>query len=279
MGASEVYAAGRLLFATTRLLRRIGLRGVVRRTKSRAWWTLLAAFHEDLVFRMRTFCVTLADWQNHPLNASYAAQDVCTEACRLMARLLESPENELHCCMLVFAPGTDDVREYVETWARSNPHDARRPLLGQADRHPVSKNTIPCALLGRDDGHTHWKPLRCFASNDLQAHEQLFVTTRTDWAEFYRSVLVFPLTYPTGQDAGRFETIGFLAFDSLKRNAFAGVPDAFEYRDRWTEYHKQLAKTAVFQLGAAVGDILAMFLRPLYTKQSGPGGVDAKVIS
>lgn len=275
MEPSEVYAVGRLMFASTRLLRRVGLSRFVLAIRSRAWWTLLNSFHEDLIFRMRTFGVAFADWRNHPSSVSNSAQDVCTEACRLLSRLLESRENDLHCCLMVFTPGGGDLSlEYVETCARSHPPDARGSLVGQADRHPVSKNTIACALLGRDDGLTHWKPLRCFSSNDLRAHEQVFVTTRLDWAQFYRSVLVFPLTYPSAHSPGQYETIGFLAFDSLKENAFPGVPEAFAHRDRWMDYHRLLAKNAAFQLGAAIADILAMFLRPAYLAN---GGLDGKV--
>ena len=277
MEPSEAYLLSKLLFGSTRLLRTIKLGGVLRTLRSRAWWTFLAPFHEDLIFRMRTFGVALTECRNHPNSASYRAQEVCTESRRLMGRLLDMRDTELHCCWMLFAAGEDASLEYVETCARSRPTDARLSLLGMADRHPVSKNTVSCALLGRDDRHTRWKPLRCFATNDLVAHEKLFETTRTDWAQFYRSVLVFPLTYPDSNDPGIYETLGFLAFDSLRKDAFPGVPDVFAYRDRWTEYHALLAKSTAFQLGAIIADILAMFLRPAYMNRATTGGVNGQL--
>src|SRR5206468_7133246 len=130
------------------------------------------------------------------------------------------------------AAGHDTVR----TVARSHSRGSRSRPIGQDDLHAVEQNTVWSSLLGRFDGHTAWQPLRAFSCNDLVKHGAVFACTRTDWQNLYQSVLVFPLMFAAAE-AGRFEFVGFLAFDSRRKNAFPGVPDAFEKREHIDEYH------------------------------------------
>lgn len=66
-----------------------------------------------------------------------------------------------------------------------------------------------------------------------------------------------------------FQTLGFLAFDSPRTGVFEGLPDIFQYRDRWHEYVGLLKQQPVFHLGAMLADTLGMLLYPFYTDTLG----------
>lgn len=272
MAVSDSYALVRLLLAATRLLRRLRWRSPIRAVRSAAWVTFLRTFHEELLPQLRNYALALTDLRDHNLAATALAQAVCSDSCAVMRRLLELNENDLHSCLKVFFRNdSNNGTDLVGTVARSQPADTRVTSLGRADLHPVAENSIWCSLLGRDDGYTSWKPLRCFACNDLFKHSAVFACTRKQWASLYRSVLVFPLMYPAAE-AGQFEVVGFLVFDSRRENAFPGLPDVFEHRENLDAYHRRLAETATFQLGATIADTLAMFLRPAYERFNLRGG-------
>lgn len=233
----------------------------------RACWGVLSPLHHNVIHRMRAFALAYEQWDEHPNAATEDANDFCTATRAIMSDLLELDENNLHCCLKGFVDGADKV----ETWARSSPYDGRTDQLGKADRHRVLENTVWSALLGRFDGHTKWSPLQCFACNDLNEHLDSFSCTRDDWSNYYRSTLVFPLQYRDRLNNAQFKTFGFLAFDSPKRNAFPGLPDAFDARLGAAEraaYHRRLAESSAFHLGSIIADTLAVFLRPGFERNS-----------
>jgi hypothetical protein len=215
----------------------------------------------------------MEDWDHHQSETTRLAGDVCTECNSLSADLLELDGNHLHCSLKVLLRGETSEDDVVATWMRSEPYDGRSGFPSP-DTHRVSENSVWCALLGRYDGNFNWKnPFCCFACNDLIEHGSEFRCSRDRWQDYYRSTLVFPLRYLSQANGERkYNVIGFLAFDSPNKNAFARVPDIFDYRDRpdkIADYNTKLSAAAVFQIGAVMADTLSMFLRPAYDKHAG----------
>ena len=71
-----------------------------------------------------------------------------------MADLLELADNELNVCWKAFPCGQNGTINsgQVATLARSEPFDARNN-----DTHPVERNSVWAALLGRSDGARDWQ--------------------------------------------------------------------------------------------------------------------------
>jgi LmbE family N-acetylglucosaminyl deacetylase len=233
--------------------------GEVRRRASLSYLTYL---HEDVVHSMRKFalaceyCGSTDEWDERSWEVfGPAARDFCTASRKLFCDLAELEDNEIHCCVKLIVKS-----ESVVTWARSQPADIRDETIA----HPINQNSVWSALLGRNDGRRTWPLFNCFSSADLVKHISQFSNTRPDWLEHYRSVLVFPLRYANRRSTTNFDTFGFFALDSKKANAFAGMPDIFEYIEDRDVYHDRARKCAMFQAGAAIADNLSMFLRPVF---------------
>jgi hypothetical protein len=192
------------------------------------------------------------------------AQGVAT-ACRdLMCDLLELKDMQLHCCIKAF-PISQENKELVITWARSEGshcHDDDQSLNGV---HRVTNNSVYSALMGKFDGKTEWgRPFSAFCCNDLTTIGPQFICSRNDWEKFYRSTLVFPLRFLIQPSTRKFKTVGFLAFYSKKRNVFLGMPNIFDYSSDWDTYLSKMQEDTVFQVGACMADTISTFLRPVY---------------
>jgi len=68
------------------------------------------------------------------------------------------------------------------------------------------------------------------------------------------------------RDAARddYDTIGYLAFDSPRANAFKDLPEIFDFTDRTEEYKSALNSTAAFHLGASYADAFATVMHGFY---------------
>ena len=144
----------------------------------------------------------------------------------------------------------------MATWVRSEPLDDRPVETGEENAHEVEKNTVWSSLMGVSDGKMSWRPFPCFACNDLAAAGASFRCDRRDWQNYYRSALVFPLRFPPRKQSIEYVNLGFLAFDSPKCNAFAGIPNIFDFSDNPTGFQNALEKRMAFNLGGAMADIL-----------------------
>ncbi len=80
--------------------------------------------------------------------------------------------------------------------------------------------------------------------------------------------MVFPIRYVRNPDTNDYDTIGYIAFDAIKKDAFAGVPDIFNYCDNPTEYQNRLLECSAFHLGAIFADSLSAFLHGIYNSAS-----------
>jgi hypothetical protein len=189
-----------------------------------------------------------------------------------MRSLLLLDKNDLHCClkMMEESPASAD-HPTIATYARSKPVDDRQ------ERTPspleCTHSTIFAALTGGFDGETQWRPMRCFCCNDIRKYRNFFQCQRPEFAKYYNSVLVFPLRYVRNPDRNDFDIIGFLAFDSPKTNAFIGLPEIFEFRDKPNEYKNKLDAEAAFHLGALFADSLSAHLHGIYNGAEGEAHV------
>lgn len=185
----------------------------------------------------------------------------CTAMRDTLANLLDLDEHELHCSIKLF-----DKDDNIRTWARSKPLDDRPPEMDVS--RPLTDGTPWCALLGKDDGITHWREYRCFSCNDLvQAHSKGRLSIkRSDWQRYYKAALVYPLVYRRDIDRSEKVIFGFLCFDSPKVNVFIGMPDIFDSidNDGWHQYHMRLKEKAPHHASAIMADTLSMFMRPYY---------------
>ena len=250
------------------VLRKAQLGRVIVVVRDRATLGILAPFHFQVVHAMQQLSASmttkLPDGQDA---ATQLAIRVCNECRMLMGHALELNANELHCCFKVMVSGTvAGDRERVATWVRSEPLDDRPVETGEANSHEVGKNTVWSSLMGVSDGKTNWRPFPCFACNDLPAAGENFQCDRKDWQQYYKSSLVFPLRYTQREQSAAFINMGFLAFDSPKCNAFAGIPNIFDFIGSPSGFQDALEKRMAFNLGAAMADVLSACVRPHYDK-------------
>jgi hypothetical protein len=238
----------------------------------------LHTLHTGVLHSMRRVTVMMGRAHWDPTNIAMLAVDLCTEFRKAMGALTFLSENELHCCLKMLQPPDEPQQEArLFTWARSKPVDDRPDRPDTAFVPPGS--TIYAALTGGDDGATKWRRLSCFCSNDLPKHFDRFKCERAEWPKYYRSVLVFPLRYVRNPDTGDFDNIGFLAFDSPKSNAFAGMPEVFSYRDNPAEYQNRLDQSAAFHLGAIFADSLSAHLHGIYNTSTAQGAFHGQLHS
>ena len=248
-------------FAT--LLRKVHLRKAISAVKKHATFDLTAVLHQDAIHRMRQLSAAGVD-RNRESGAN-AAIEVSTACCKVMGDLLELSPHEVHCCLKVFCPGSSyaSKNDCVVTLARSEPFDERGVDEKENNKHLVeSSNTVWSALLGKFDGKTSWPTFKCFSCGDLWTHEKIFECSRENWENYYRSTLVFPVRYMTDPTKRERVVSGFLAFDSLKCNAFGSLPDVFSFRENPSDYHGQIAKHTPYHLGAILADTLGVFFKP-----------------
>jgi hypothetical protein len=235
---------------------------IVVAVKSRASLQLSLVLHEQAIHRMRNFSSAVANqcW----FDGGQSAIEVCTAYRELMGNLLGLSPDQLHCCLKGFLPEKcTGAIDSVVTVARSEPLGNRPIDLNNYDAHPVSENTVWASLMGRNDGARRWRALKCFHCGDLYGHGNNFKCTRKEWQDYYRSTLVFPIRYMVNLNSRSCEITGFLAFDSLMKNAFGNLPDAFQYLENDVEYHTLLWKNTQFHLGAILADTLSVFLKPM----------------
>lgn len=235
---------------------------LVWRIKHQAAFTLVRRCHLNVVHRMRRLAHCMQDGDAE--QAAHLALQVCTECRKLLGTFLEIKDNRLHCCIkLLELDRLDGHEDKVSTWVRSEPMDDRPAEQGIGNAHLIRTNSVWSAFYGRSDGKTQWRQMNCFACNDLTAHPE-FVCDRQDWAQYYRSTLVFPIRYPIDAQATTYDYIGFLAFDSPDTGSFRGLPDIFEYKDRPADYREKLEESTAFHVGALLADVLGTFLRPAF---------------
>ena len=221
---------------------------------------------------------TVSNDQDVGKTSTRQAMTTATAMRNALGNILDLDEHSLHCSIKVFQEDG-----HVATWARSSPLDDR-PVETSGEAKPISDGTPWCALMGKDDGITRWRKIRCFASNDLtQANEKRLLTIgRENWSHYYKSALVFPLIYYNECENNQSPVIfGFLCFDSPEQNAFPGLPDIFRYRDPHDlqSYHRALSKQAAFHMGAIMADTLSVFLRPFYELRQRNGVYNKKELN
>lgn len=255
-----------LLVLVSRFLRTLNAEQFLGSVRRRAALSYLTYLHEDVVHQMRKFalaceyCGSTEEW-NEDSWAIFgpAAADFCSACRKLFCDLTELEDNQIHCCLKLIGNS-----ESVVTWARSEPTDYRDETLS----HLINQNTVWSALLGQNDGKRNWDLFNCFSSSNLVKYSEQYKNTRLDWKDHYKSVLVFPLRYTNHRGITKFDTFGFLAFDSKKADAFTGMPEIFEHISEKDVYQDEARKCAMFQAGAAIADTLSMFLRPIFIRHA-----------
>ena len=216
--------------------------------------------HNGVFQSMRNLAVAMSrpNWDEGAIIG--LANDLCTEFNDALTERFNHRRHDVHCCWKTLSPRPDHT---VKPFARSKPFDEARPAR-EPHAFNTSESTICAALTGGNDGITLWGKVPCFCSNDLWEHCELFNTRRAHWKKYYRSVLVFPLRYVRDPETQDQDEIGFLAFDSLKKNAFPDVPEVFKYRERLTEYRNALDGSPTYHVGAIFAETLSAYLHGVY---------------
>ncbi len=236
----------------SRLARFLKAHGVVGAVKRRAALSYLTLLHQNVVHDMRTF----AQCAHAPDAIGPTAEALCNSCRDLFCDLHELAINQLHCSIkIIDEDGSGNA--IIKTLARATPADSRPNVY---DGHPVVSDSVWCSLLGVDDGNTRWEVFNCFSSNDLAGHSH-YVSHRPDYQKYYRSTVVFPIRYLRSTEKHDFVTVGFLAFDSPKVDAFSRMPEILDKGVVWADFHDRLKDQSSFHAGAMVVDCLAYFLR------------------
>lgn len=257
-------AFSKFFSGTVYVLRAIHGQGLVVVLRDRTAFPALQPLHTDTIHAMRDFAVHAACGSS-PDTMALAARTFCTHARESMGKLLELPMNQLHCCIKVIASsGTDQAQDRIATYMRSEPMDDRR--IDDLQTFTPAGNTVWAAMYGLSDGRTQWRGVNCFSCNDLAAHADKFVCSRSDWGKYYRSTLVFPLRYAKNAVGTELCNFGYLAFDSPRVNAFRGMPDVFVHHDNPSHYSDLLFESSVFHLGAIMADSLGIMLGPSWNR-------------
>lgn len=183
------------------------------------------------------------------------------------ATFLAINPTEMHCTIKVLCNDNKDVYTIGRS-SLGRVHNNRDIDQGEDSPHKIRSNTDFCSILGRSDKILNWfkYPILCFHCNDLEKYSNLFKCSRKKYQ--YKSVLVFPIRY---KDNNSWKYLGFLTFDLPYKDGFTKeLPVTFEFINNTNqknyEYHKELTKSVIFQLGALFADGLV----PLLYKFSKP---------
>lgn len=197
---------------------------------------------------------------------------MCTEFRRGMGNLLDLPEHKLHCCLKMYQPSEAGAGREIANWASSTPGD------GRSKRPPSTVFPTECsvvaALQGQYDGFTQWPRFTCFSCNNLPARADKFCCPRKEWTKSYKSTMVLAIRFVQDSTHETFDDIGFLAFDSPDLNAFADMPDIYDYIERPQDYNAILNDTAAFHLGASYADAFATVMHGFYNPKTHCAGED-----
>lgn len=239
---------------------------VFREIRRRRDVRVFREMHDGVLQGMRRLTVAMA----HPDATEAAilpmANQLCTHFCDAVGPRLTLKQHQLHCCwkMLRRVEGGDPL---LQTFGRSIPFDEGRPVR---KAHPLkcSQSTIYAALTGEDDGVHRWRVFPVFCCNDLATYFLRFKTGREEWGKYYNSTLVFPLRYVRDLDKEDYDTMGFLAFNSPVKGAFADVPEIFKFQDHVGDFRDRLSDSATYHLGAIFAETLAAYLHGIYNGKS-----------
>jgi hypothetical protein len=228
---------------------------LLKDTRHQSRLTMLSSMHLGFSHSSRLLAMQMMqEWDRNHMTATRDAMEVCSGARDAMA--LVTGTSPIHCCIKIIVPG---LPARVGTWARSDPEG--RPSGDEEEPHLVQTNTVWSALTGESDGTKVWPAgFTCFACNNLPAVGTTFACDRNKWADFYKSVLVFPVRYAKTIVGNEYRQVGFLAFDSPLVDAFPGVPSIFDYSASTPIYREELLKSPAFHIGALFADTLGTFL-------------------
>ena len=256
----------KILVWVGRVFKWMKLEKLVRAVRLRVSKTLFQRLHSDVIHNMRDFVLSVNEWtpETKSNDVCYAARNTVTACRNLMSDILEIPDQELHCCMKAFAKD-ENYRDRVITWARSTPQDGHKDDKQLDGNHRIVNNSVYSSLMARNDGKTDWtRAFTCFSCNDLTSAGPNFVCSRNNWEKHYNSTIVFPLRYIVNSAEKEFYTVGFLCFYSMRKDAFVGMPNIFNYIQDYDGYAGKLEDNCIFHMGASMADMLSTFLRMTY---------------
>ncbi|MEM1109157.1 MAG: hypothetical protein AAGH99_10775 [Planctomycetota bacterium] len=243
------------------LVQKIPAKSVKRAVRYRAALSTLKCLHHQVVHVSRELAFAMYWTDEFDLDDfSTKAMELCGACRNTLGNLLGLNAHKLHCCIKLF-PKECDGKD-IATWVRSKPYDNRPKKSKLGDSHPIKNNSVWCALSGLNDGKTNWTRARVFCCNDLikRDAEGIFFSSRKNWKKYYKSTLVLPLRVTHDSAHDEFVDLGYITFDSPLVDAFAGMPDIYDYRESPEKYRELCDSNPTFHLAAAMADMISMFL-------------------
>ncbi len=219
-------------------------------------WETTRQMHHGCIHAIRRFSTVTRSrgpdhWDTEPV----------TEGIReLASHLLHVPKQKLHVTLKLIAPTGGNPADLTvstlgRTGASSRPEDA-----GDSALNRVGNNSDFASLLGCSDGVTDWKrAYNVFHCPNLEKRQK-YCCSRTNFLDFYRTSLVFPLRVEV-LNSNQTETFGFVTIDSMSANIFS-LPDIFDFGgDKLDEYATIIDASCLIHAIATVVDTLAMIMR------------------
>lgn len=191
---------------------------------------VLSALHNEFVHKLRD-----VEDEDGNINISNDLANGCRNC---LAKCMGVSENKLHCSIKRY-----DTNNKIFALARSTESTQRYVgKIGGSDHHQAGENSAFAAITAVSDRYVNWEGYRYpfFISSNLtdESHQRLYCCSRGNWEKYYKSVAVFPIGRVLCIDKKAvFILAGFLTFDSIDGDMFANLPDAFDYRERVSEYY------------------------------------------
>lgn len=234
------------------------IKNVVRFRSDRQIAELMDSYHGGVAHKIAQIDLEIrmnGAFENVEANAvANCARDI-------MAKITRGDKNDLHCTIKILSNRTRNG-EYIKvatTKGRSDGQSHRgNNKYGLDDQHEASKNTSFISTM-EDAGPHGWnKPMCCFVSNDITKYfspdsNDRYHYSRPPSPEF-RSTMCVPIT---ARDSNQNRwVVGFLTFDSTRKNAFPHCPETFAFRGNPTRYRALLAKIPSFNFASILAHSL-----------------------
>jgi hypothetical protein len=237
---------------------------------------ILTGLHYHAIHAIRKFMVDGHLLSESALEQEPASFESLANDCRnALAIAIGRDPKKIH-CSIKLCEGTKNIPQadwLIWTLTRSEllttePFTLRNQF-GPGSAQMTKDNSAYAALTGCSDSKTEWggrKVYSCFSCNDLTNHNDKYVNSRTNWPDFYKAALVFPLRWNKSRKS-TIEVKGFLSFDSLIPEYFPGIPCIYECE--YIDYFRELINSVAYHTGGIMADVLATAIALQDTDDSG----------
>lgn len=233
-------------------------RYIVFSIKNRSHLGFVSKLHQQAIHDVRNITVAqLMDANEDSIISIF--QNIANSYRDVMADIIESPPEEIHCTIKIFIENDATSPEKYEVYTLVRSEDTEgywhgRPLeFGSSCFHVVGENSSFAALLGIRDRKNDWSSnaYTCFISNNLDSCEK-YDSSGNNWKSHYNSTAVFPIRFKYVNEEFP-HILGFITFDA--KNAVFGKQCIFKTNSP-SEYYKQVKALSLFHIGGIMADLL-----------------------